>query len=350
MENPFKFDTIVTGEYFCNRQREMEFLHDRIEDRVKVTIVSPRKFGKTSLIINTVTRYEIPHIYIDMATIEDERAFIEALLQELSNKSPLERFRNFLQKLEINVSLNLLIGKLEVKSFREQTLEEIIAEILKSRTLILDEFQEVVALGKTFIWKLRSILQRAAGSVIFSGSRRSLMLNLFNDPKQPFYKLTEIFHLDIIPYEEWRNFALFWFERTGVSVDESEIRKAFEIARGIPFYMQYILHYLWEGKQQGKTLNQVIKDLLKANHHTYEYIFESLPHSQRKALIMLAVEGKESYRKEILEKYNFPSPQHLQKALQSLWNKELIEKNSHWWILDPLFALWIRENFYTRKF
>lgn len=350
MENPFKFDTIVTGEHFCNRQGEMDFLHERIRERVKVTIVSPRKFGKTSLIINTVIRYEIPHIYIDMATIDDERSFIEALLQELSRKSPLEKFRNFLQNLKIDISLNLPFGTLDVKNFGEQTVEKIIVEILKNRTLILDEFQEVIALGKTFTWKLRSILQKTPGSVIFSGSRRSIMLNLFNDPKQPFYRLTDIFHLKIIPYEEWRDFAQFWFNKTGVPVSESEIRKSFETAKGIPFYMQYILHYLWEGKRQGMNLDEVIENLLKTNHHTYEYIFESLPHSQRKALILLAVEGRESYSRETLEKYDFPTPQHLQKALRSLWNRELIEKNSHWWILDPLFALWIRKNFYTERF
>ena len=50
MNNPFKFSTIVDGEYFTDRVAEQEKVREILASENHLILISPRRFGKTSLV------------------------------------------------------------------------------------------------------------------------------------------------------------------------------------------------------------------------------------------------------------------------------------------------------------
>ena len=47
--NPFRYGHIATGEHFTDRARELEALVADVHAGQSVVIISPRRYGKTSL-------------------------------------------------------------------------------------------------------------------------------------------------------------------------------------------------------------------------------------------------------------------------------------------------------------
>ena len=45
--NPFKFGTIVEGDYFTDRVEETALLKQKLDSENHIVLISPRRFGKT---------------------------------------------------------------------------------------------------------------------------------------------------------------------------------------------------------------------------------------------------------------------------------------------------------------
>ena len=66
--NPFRFGGVVTGEYFTNRQSEIKEIISEIKSGQHIVLMSPRRYGKTSLVNEAVktdrksTRLNSSHI------------------------------------------------------------------------------------------------------------------------------------------------------------------------------------------------------------------------------------------------------------------------------------------------
>ena len=54
MGNPFKFGSVVDGEYFTDRNDELPQVKQIISSRNHLILISPRRYGKTSLIRKAV--------------------------------------------------------------------------------------------------------------------------------------------------------------------------------------------------------------------------------------------------------------------------------------------------------
>jgi len=59
-ENPFKFGTIVDEPYFTDRIHEIEQVKSIIGSQNHLTIISPRRFGKSSLIMKVANQTDRP--------------------------------------------------------------------------------------------------------------------------------------------------------------------------------------------------------------------------------------------------------------------------------------------------
>ena len=56
-KNPFKFGEIVTGQYFTNRDGEIEKLQNNFISLQNTIIISPRRYGKSSLVKESTERF-----------------------------------------------------------------------------------------------------------------------------------------------------------------------------------------------------------------------------------------------------------------------------------------------------
>ena len=69
MKNPFKFGTIVDTPYFIDRQEEIERVKSYLASENHLIIISPRRFGKSSLIDKVMREIDRPFILLDMQLI-----------------------------------------------------------------------------------------------------------------------------------------------------------------------------------------------------------------------------------------------------------------------------------------
>ena len=63
LRNPFVLNGYIGKEYFCDREHEVQKLLEHISNGVNVTLVSPRRVGKTGLIEHLFHQKEVEENY-----------------------------------------------------------------------------------------------------------------------------------------------------------------------------------------------------------------------------------------------------------------------------------------------
>ena len=69
MENPFVYGKVVRGKYFADREAEIAELINDIASGQNVIVFSPRRYGKTSLILEVLDRVKAEGLltfYLDL--------------------------------------------------------------------------------------------------------------------------------------------------------------------------------------------------------------------------------------------------------------------------------------------
>ena len=64
--NPFKFGTIVEGDFFTDRVEETAVLLQKLDSENHLVLISPRRLGKSSLVQKVLNQSTRPQIQIDM--------------------------------------------------------------------------------------------------------------------------------------------------------------------------------------------------------------------------------------------------------------------------------------------
>ena len=69
MENPFKFGTIVEGDFFTDRVEEVAYIKQFINSANHLILISPRRFGKSSVVLKAVKQSGRKYIYLNLQTV-----------------------------------------------------------------------------------------------------------------------------------------------------------------------------------------------------------------------------------------------------------------------------------------
>ncbi|MEK6921661.1 MAG: ATP-binding protein, partial [Nanoarchaeota archaeon] len=239
-KNPFVFGKVVRGSNFCNRNDEIEKIHGIIQSKNNLVIISPRRYGKTSLVINALEGKKIPFVFIDCFSISTEELLLERLtlsyLEKLQKGDILEKLKYLAKTLDMEYTFSAEGVSIKVKKYNDVSLDKLLKEITKEHVLVFDEFQELFAVNSDLVKRLRSIMQFIQQSFIFLGSRKHLLLFLFSDQKSPFYNFASIMNLLKIPPKEWTVFIKKKTEKTGVLFEQEDIDAILSSAEEIPFY------------------------------------------------------------------------------------------------------------------
>ncbi|HQO06388.1 MAG TPA: hypothetical protein PKW84_09715, partial [Fervidobacterium sp.] len=101
MHNPFKFGVVVKSADFCDREVEMGEIESDIASGINTTIISPRRYGKTSLILNLFDRLEgIESVYIDLMGITSINDFLDVYAHAFLEKiGGMQRFFELAKKI-----------------------------------------------------------------------------------------------------------------------------------------------------------------------------------------------------------------------------------------------------------
>lgn len=349
-KNPFTFGKVVRGADFCNRSKEIKQIKQLVASKNNLIIISPRRYGKTSLIINALERNKTRFIFIDCSDLVDEKVFIERLtsayLEKLNEGDLIDKIKLLSKLINLEYSFSMKGVNIKVVKYSDESLEKLIKEVSKEYVIVFDEFQELFINNGQLVKRLRSILQMIKQSFVFLGSKKHLLIYLFSNQKSAFYNFGSILPLEKISEVEWAVFIKKKFAKNKLGITGQELHELLASAEKIPFYVQYLAYYLWEEKMVHKnvSMKETIGKIMKVNAYVYEELYAKLPRLQQKALQILAKAEEKIFSAQVLNSFNIKGAQQLNKALTLLEEKGIIERNGKYNFNDPLFKAYVAAN------
>jgi uncharacterized protein len=374
MENPFVFGKVITGEHFLDREKEQERLQHNILSGINSMLVSPRRWGKSSLVRQVAERIQnenssIRFCFIDMFNIRKEEDFyaqlVTAVLKTASDRWEkwMEDAKQFLKGLIPRFSIgsdpmNDFSVSLDWKEVKNNPVEilnfpEIISANKKIRIVVcIDEFQNLGFFDEPLEFQktLRAHWQLHKNAVyILLGSRRHMLTGLFNNPSMPFYRFGDMVMLEKIPAEFWPFFISDWFARSGKNFPDTLAAKIPGLLENHPYYIQYLTHEIWSNTEKEVTeelVEMAITNLIDQNNYLFQMQTDNLPNTQVAFLKALS-DGVTSFTSmETMKKYDLGSVSNIRRIRDALIQKEIIDifpgKPE---FLDPLYKLWFLKNF-----
>lgn len=371
MENkPFVFGVAASGDNFTDRESETARLLMNFRSGVNTVLISPRRWGKTSL-VRKVCRLaqtdELKIVYLDIFSCRSDAdfydAFASAVLKQTSTKVEewMENIRQFLSRISPKISLGAdpaadFSLSLELTPKREDIdeilqLPEKIAEKKGCRIVVcIDEFQQIGEFkdSKTFQKRLRSVwqLQNHVSYCLF-GSKKHLMNELFERKSLPFYKFGDAIYLQKIATADWVGYIRSRFEATGKSIP-AELAE--EICRRVDNHSSYVQQLAWlvwtrTGKEATRQeLEAAFQDIIDQNTPLFEKQTESLTSFQMNFLRAI-IDGvhSEFTTQEVMRKYQLGSSANVSIIKRALIKKELIEIDKRKAVIpDPIMKVWLQ--------
>jgi AAA+ ATPase superfamily predicted ATPase len=333
MKNPFKYGELSTGENFCNRKVEIKRLQSAFRDGQSIVIISPRRWGKSSLVNRSVATFKgkLICIQIDCFGISSSRefyaAFLKTTLQQTNSKlqQVVDTVTKSLKSLvpyvkygmsendEIQISLNLPDKKYDVEDILE--LPQRIAVDRKARLVFcIDEFQKIAewADGKAVLEKLRSYWQNHNQvSYCLYGSKRHLMSSLFAHSSQPFYRFGEILFLTKIEASEWTTFITKEFEKSGKVISVETAGRLAELVDSHSYFVQYLARICWNNSDKKVTeeiLNASFNELLNDHLSLFQNQTRSLTKYQVNYLKAVSAGETQLTAQRVLTAFDLGSP------------------------------------------
>ncbi|MEE1302190.1 MAG: ATP-binding protein [Bacteroidales bacterium] len=374
MENkPFIFGIATSGDNFTDRKKETERLLLNFQHGVNTVLISPRRWGKTSL-VQKVCRLaqsdKLKVVYLDIFSCRSDKefynAFATAIIKQTSSKFEewLDNAKLFLSRITPKIS----IGPDPMTDFsislemnpKSEDIDEILQLPEKiaqkkncSIVICIDEFQQIAEFSdsKTFQKRLRTIwqLQKDVSYCLF-GSKKHLMNELFENKSYPFYKFGDAIYLQKIGTQDWVEYICNRFSVTGKQISEQLAERISQAVDNHSSYVQQLAWLVWVHTDKiatEKDFESAYQDIIDQNTPLFEKQTESLTTYQMNFLrAVLDGVHSEFTKQEILNKYQLGTSANISIVTRALEKKELIEiEKRKISIPDPILKEWLRREF-----
>ena len=337
MKSPFQYGTLVDKESFVNRVEERKQLKELLGSGINVMLISPRRWGKSSLVkvaMDELTQ-EDKHIrvcFIDAFSIKTEAEFYRIFAREVIScaastlEKRLEDVKQFLKAVSPSITLKSdptdtlsfdLKLELEEKSVMEilELPEKIAAAKGIHLIVCIDEFQQLALLPgyKSMEGKMRSAWQKQQQvSYCFYGSKRHMMMDIFNNSSNPFYRFGQVLFLQKIKKEEWVPFIVNAFHRTNKEISEQQAEQLCDIVKCHSWYLQQLCYFIWSGTSE-KVTDEIIeirtRQLIDTNMPMFMNDTENLTAAQT-AMLRAVADGEYRFNSiPVVRKYELGSAQ-----------------------------------------
>jgi hypothetical protein len=374
--NPFVYGEVVPGEAFVDRETELDRLISDLDDGQKVFLISPRRYGKSSLIrqaLAALTRHGALTVEITVSSYSSYLSFLEGYARALATvETRWERARNWLMQVmsstrpevryepddtgpgRLTVAFPLVHSERDVNRVANEVFTlpgRLAAERKRAVVVALDEFQAVESFnGGSVEHALRAAVQqqRRVGYV-FAGSEPSLMEKMIG-PKRPFYKAGPVMRLDKIPPDIFSDFIESRFARSGIRVEAGLGSAIVELAGNLPYDVQRLAHETWDDiKHAGgrratlEHLHTTLARLLSEQETLFEAVWQRLTLVQRAALRAVVLqEGRELLSVDTRTRHRLGGASSVQKSLAALAKQDLVMKEGpKYVVVDSLFREWV---------
>lgn len=375
MEAPFIFGRIATDENFTDREKETEHLVNNFESLINTVIISPRRWGKSSLVhraadIAMRADKNIRICTIDLFNVKTEEQFYTVLARNLIQgtssrwEEAVENAKKFFSRLVPKISVGAGPGNEisidfdweEMKSNPDEILDlsERIAEAKGVKIVVcIDEFQNIAEFEDPLFFqrRLRAHWQRHKKvSYCLYGSKRHMMMEVFTDSSMPFYKFGDIFFLNKIDTEHFIQFITERFSSTGKSITEDASRNIVSLADNHPYYVQQLSQLSWlrtSGQCDVETVVKAHLSLVEQLSLLFSNLMETLTFQQTCYLHALIAGEKSITSAETMYRYHISSATAASRSLKTLIKKDILDsKSGEISFQDPIFEYWLRHDYY----
>ncbi|MCK4853580.1 MAG: ATP-binding protein [Bacteroidales bacterium] len=343
--NPFSTKTYKGPEYFIDREKETEKLLDAINSERNLTLFSHHRFGKTMLIQHVFSKLDnrkYQPIFVDLFATRNMVHFTQKLTEVLYDRKIIldNGFNKMLGSLGASMTFDPLSGNPEINfhlSNREsiiKSLPEMFKQMIKTKKAVVvafDEFQELASYDEDITEALiRTIMQEFPQiTFLFSGSRKSLMKEIFTNANRPFFQSTQMMELHEIDRDIYAREVFTMLEKNKKRFDEEVIYRILDETYCHTGFTQMMLSRIFsesEEKIDDFIYEQVWYDILedyKAMAREQEFLLPSL---QWKTLLAVAREEfvKAPQSREFSLKYNLSAPSSMARSIKALLDKGLI--------------------------
>ena len=374
MDNPFFITGTIPEPYFCDRERETQWLVRTLENQAHVLLTSPRRMGKTQLIRHVYDQPEIKENYYTFYTDIFPTSSLHELVLFLSKevysvlvpkgKAAVDYFLSALHSLAGSIGYDPVSGlptfdiKMGDIHSPELTLREIFAYLEKADkpcVFAIDEFQQIAHYPEKNVEALlRSYIQMMNNCrFIYAGSNRHILENMFNSSARPFYNSAQQLYLDRIEKKTYVHFAIDKFRSTGREITTDAVELAYDLFEGHTYYIHNLLHNAFAYVDPSKTvtaddISWILTDILEEKGHSFSAMMNQLNYQQKETLVAIAKEGKARAVTSVafVRKHALKSPSSVQYAISSLLEKQLITyenegRNKVYSVEDRFLQRWI---------
>lgn len=350
--NPFKFGTIVQNQFFTDRTEELKRVKQMLDSENHIVLISPRRFGKSSLVSKALQEIGRPSITIDFMKVLSVEDLASQILKGVFRLYKMEKVKHLMSHFRIapSVSYNPMTDGWDV-SFLPQMDKAIIAledalELLSKVStsehrliVVFDEFQEVNEIDATLPKQLRAVIQRQEGvNFIFMGSQESMMEEIFEKKKSPFYHFGQRMNLKKIPYED---FYIYIIERLPLvkGIDNADIAdQILRFTNVHPYYSQQLASAVYNKIVHEHVTMDIVKDAIRqqVEEHDldYERLWATMKRTDRRILTSLAKSINPLADRSVPTSTTFS-------AIKRLVKQGYVIKTSTYELEDPFFGEWI---------
>ena len=381
MDNPFVYGEVVPGAAFVDREAELDRLVADLGSGQKVFLISPRRYGKSSLIrqtLDSLRRRGALTLDVTVSSYSSYLAFLEGYARAIASvESKWDRARTWLMDAigstrpeiryepkesgmgRFSVAFPLVTTTRDLNRLANEIFAlpgKLAAERKRTVVIALDEFQAIDSFnGGSVEHALRAAtqLQRQVGYV-FAGSEPSLMEKMIG-PRRPFYKAGPVMRLQKISPTLFGDFIDQRFVKTGMKPEAGVAEAIIELAGNLPYDVQRLAHETWDDvrakgakKATLEDLHGALTRLLSEQETIFEALWQRLTLQQRATLRAVVLQGgREIHSADARSRHRLGGPSTIQKSLAALTKQDvLLKEGPRYVVVDSLLREWVARRTY----
>lgn len=373
---PFIYGRTADSQNFTGREKEAKRLAQNFLSLINTTIASPRRWGKSSLVRRVAEqvmaeRKDVIVCLLDIFNVRNESEFYayfaQSLIKATSNRWEewAKNAKTFLSRLlpkisfsadnQAEISFGVAWEELKKNPDEIINLAETIARAKGKKVVVcIDEFQSVGSFDDSLALqrKLRAHWQhhRRVAYCLY-GSKRHMLLDIFSNPEMPFYKFGDIMFLEKIDNETWGKFIQKRFRETGKRISRKHAEYLAALVENHSYYVQQLAQQAW---LRTKTVCSaaIINASLQSIKNQLSLLFVGMTETltaMQLHFLQAIIDGETAFGQENLRRYQLGTSANILRIKDALLSKEIIDiaaKKVE--IQDPIFKLWLREEYFTR--
>ena len=367
--NPFLIVGYHSPEFFCDRETETATILDALKNGRNITLIAPRRMGKTGLICNAFhhlkeQKSDIITLYMDIYSTQSigdfVRLFANTVLGKLdaAPQKALNRISQFIHSCRPVFTFDELTGVPKVTidvapQDEKSTLKEIFDYLASSQRhccIAIDEFQQIAEYPEKGIEALlRSYIQFLPNvNFIFAGSKQHLMQEMFTSSKRPFYQSTQLLNIGSIDRETYADFAIGLFAKCSKLLPRDVFYAIYEMYDGHTWYIQYLLNRLYGYNQDVDMVmvSDAMEQIVSEQSYSYQTLLKSYSAGQVRLLKAIAREGcvKEILAGDFISRNRLRAASSVSASLKRLQDNELVYLTPQGYIIyDRFMREWLRQ-------